>query len=93
MKTPDECNLPPLWHRWANCSKKQEFNVLVDQLQAYSRGPDAFSTCAPVVSLCLVQDLLELVVVGETLDDVKMGLQPFIITNRLAEQDPFGLGS
>jgi hypothetical protein len=23
-----EANLPPLWHRWANCTKKQDVQVL-----------------------------------------------------------------
>jgi hypothetical protein len=36
LDIPDEANLPPLWHKWANCSKRQEFNVLTDLLQVYS---------------------------------------------------------
>jgi len=42
LNTADECNLPELWHVWANCSKTQEFNVLSETLQAYARSPNAF---------------------------------------------------
>jgi hypothetical protein len=40
-----------------NCTKHQELNVLAETLQAYSFSPNAFSTCSPMVMLCLVQDL------------------------------------
>jgi hypothetical protein len=32
LKIPDEQNLPALWHNWANCKKRKEFNLLTDQL-------------------------------------------------------------
>jgi hypothetical protein len=81
----DENNLPPLWHRWANDTKKQEFAILSDQLYAYARGPDAFIPSTPVVLVRLVQDLLSFTFVGDTLDDIKMGLQPFIIADGSVE--------
>jgi hypothetical protein len=59
--------------------------VLDDLLHSYSRGPEAFSTCTPVVNLCLVQDLLNFSLVAETVDDLKIGLQPFIIADGSAE--------
>jgi hypothetical protein len=82
---PDERELPALWHQWANCNKKQEFNVLTEQLQAYSRSNDSFSPCPPVASAKLLQDLQNFVFVGESADDIKTGLQPFIITEGSAE--------
>jgi hypothetical protein len=85
LKTPDENNLPPLWHRWANGTKKQEFTILSDQLCAYARGPEAFSTTVPVVNVRLVQDLLSFTFVGDTLDDIKTGIQPFVIADGSAE--------
>jgi len=85
LDTPDEANLPDLWHQWSNCKKKQEFMILEDFLHSYSRGPEAFSTCTPVVNLCLVQDLLNFSFVAESVDDLKVGLQPFIIADGLAE--------
>jgi hypothetical protein len=57
LQIPDERNLPALWHQWANCTKKQEYNVLTDQLQTYASSPDAFSTNTPVASIKLVQNL------------------------------------
>jgi hypothetical protein len=74
-----------LWHQWANCTKKQEFNVLNELLQAYSRGPEAFSNCAPIVSAQLVQDLLNFSFVSDALDDIKSGIQPFLIADSSAE--------
>jgi hypothetical protein len=85
LDTPEEANLPPLWHQWSNCTKKQEFLILNDLLHSYSRGPEAFSTCTPVVNLRLVQDLLNFSFVSETVDDLKIGLQPFIIADGSAE--------
>ncbi len=57
LQIPDERNLPALWHQWANCTKKQEYNMLTDQLQTYASSPDAFSTNTPVASIKLVQNL------------------------------------
>jgi hypothetical protein len=67
LEIEDEANLPPLWHQWANSTKKQDFNVFTELLHAYSRGPEAFSSCAPIALAKLVQahpfrcvDLLDL---------------------------------
>jgi hypothetical protein len=38
-----------------------------------------------VVTLRLVQDLQNFIFVGETVDDIKMGLQPFVIADGSAE--------
>jgi hypothetical protein len=85
LQVADETHLPPLWHRWANCTKRQEFNVLTEVLHAYARGPDAFSSCAPIASSKLVQDLLSFIFVSESTDDIKTGIQPFIIADASAE--------
>jgi hypothetical protein len=85
LETANEENLPLLWHRWANCSKKQEFTVLTEQLQAYARGPEAFTSVTPIVTVRLVQDLQNFHFVSDTLDDIKTGLQPFIIADGSAE--------
>jgi hypothetical protein len=71
LNSADERNLPELWHMWANCTKKQEFNILSETLQAYARRPNTFSSSAPVVTLKLVQDLLSFTFAGDTLDDIK----------------------
>jgi hypothetical protein len=85
LEIVDKHQSPPLWHQWANSTKRQEVNVLNEALQAYTRGPDAFSTCAPVVTPKLVQDQLNFVFMGESLDDIKSGNQPFIVADGNAE--------
>jgi len=85
LEVANEANLPLLWHEWANCNKKQEFIILDNLLQAYSRSPEAFSVSTPVVNLRLVQDLMSFSFVAESSDDLKSGLQPFIIANGSAD--------
>jgi hypothetical protein len=85
LQIADETQLPPLWHKWANCNKREEFNVLANQLQLYARSGDAFSSCHPIASAKLVQDLQGFVFLGESTDDIKTGLQPFIIADGSAE--------
>jgi hypothetical protein len=85
LQIADERQLPPLWPQWANCSKRQEYSVITDQLQAYARSADAFSTCIPVASTKLVQDLLQFIFVGESADDIRTGIQPFMVADGSAE--------
>jgi hypothetical protein len=54
-------------------------------LQAYSRSNDAFSTCPPIASAKLVQDLLQFNFVGESADDIRSGIQPFIVADGSSE--------
>jgi hypothetical protein len=81
LQIGNEMDLPQLWHQWANASKRQEFRVLREILEAYARGPEAFSHLAPVVSAKLVQDLLTFTFIGDSQDDIKVGLQPFTVAN------------
>jgi hypothetical protein len=67
LLTPNEADLPALWHHWANCMKRQEFNVLSEQLHAYTRSQDTFGSCAPIALVKLVQDLLSFTFIGESL--------------------------
>lgn len=50
----DEQELPLLWHQWANCTKRQEFNVLKDVLDTYARSPEAFTATVLIVTPKLV---------------------------------------
>jgi hypothetical protein len=77
--------LPKLWHNCANCTKQQEFQVLMDLLQSYTWGPDAVNSCTSVITAKLVQDLQTFIFVGDSMDDLKSGLQPFIIAKGSAE--------
>jgi hypothetical protein len=85
LQIADERELPPLWHQWANCTKRQEYLVLMEQLQVYARSNEAFLTCYPIASAKLVQDLLQFTFVGENTDDIRTGLQPFIIADGSSE--------
>ncbi len=85
LQIASEDDLPPIWHLWANCTKKQEVQVLRDALDAYARSNEAFAPGVPIVTLQLVQDLLEFNFLGQSVDDIKMGLHPFIITDGNAE--------
>lgn len=85
LQTPDERNLPDIWHKWANCTKKQDFQVLRDGLEAFARSPQAFSPTVPIVSAKLVQEILNFNFLGESADDIKTGFHPFIIAEGNAE--------
>jgi len=85
LQVADERNLPDVWHRWANCTKRQEVQVLRDSLDSYARSAQAFSTAVPVVTTRLVQDLLTFNFVGQSTEDIQSGLHPFIIMDGNAE--------
>lgn len=85
LQVANEMDLPPIWHSWSNCSKHQEVQVLRDALDAFARTANAFSTLVPIVTAHLVQDLLTFQFLGQSIDDIKTGLHPFIIMDRNAE--------
>jgi len=85
LQVQNEDDLPPLWHRWANCTKKQDIQVLSDTLHTFARSADAFSASVPIVTARLVQDLLMFNFLGQSIDDIKSGLHPFIILDGNAE--------
>jgi len=85
LQITDEANLPLVWHDRANCMKQQELQILTERLYAFTCSTEAFSTCAPVVSPKLIQDLLNFVFVSDSPDDTKTGLQPFIVADGSAE--------
>jgi hypothetical protein len=85
LQIDDERNLPTIWHSWANCSKRQESQVLRDALDAYARSEDAYSSTVPIITARLTQDLLAFNFVGQSVDDLKNGLHPFITSTGNAE--------
>jgi hypothetical protein len=86
LQIDNELSPPTIWHSWANCTKRQETQVLRDALDAFSRSADAFSTSVPLVTTRLVQDMLSFQFLGQSADDIKTGLHPFIIMDGNAEQ-------
>jgi hypothetical protein len=85
LQMQDENNLSPIWHRWSNCTKKQELQVLRDSLDSFARSAEAFSTSVPVVTARLVQDLLDFNFLGQSVEDIKSGFHPFIVSDGNAE--------
>jgi hypothetical protein len=69
LQVRDEIELPPLWHQWANSNKCQEFSVLRELLDTYSRSAEAFYNMALVVSAKLIQDLLSFTFSADTQED------------------------
>jgi hypothetical protein len=82
----DEALLPPKWHLWLNRTKKQEVQVLRDYLDSFARTAEAFSTSTPFITPRLVQEFLEFNFLGTGADDIKGGLQPFIIVDGNSKQ-------
>jgi hypothetical protein len=81
LQVQDEADLPPIWHQWAKSNKRQEFSVVRELLDTYSRLAEAFYNMAPVVLAKLIQDLLSFTFVSDSQEDLKSGLQPFIIAD------------
>jgi hypothetical protein len=81
LQIADERDLPELWNKWANCTKRQEFHVLQDTLAAFARSNAAYLATSPVVTAKLVQDLLNFQFVGDSANDIKAGLHPFVISD------------
>jgi hypothetical protein len=59
--------------------------VLTELLSAYAGGPDSFIVAAPIPSTKVVQDLLAFAFIGDSPDDTKTGIQPFMIAEGTAE--------
>jgi len=85
LQTGNKADLPDLWHKFANCTKKQDSQVLCDALDAFARSAEAYSTATPIITTRLTQDLLAFNFVGQSADDLKGGLHPFIISEGNAE--------
>jgi len=81
LEIANEQNVPNLWHQLAACTKRQEFQVINEQIQLYSRSQSAFTASTPGITTKLAQDLVSFLFVGDVLDDIKTGLQPFAIAS------------
>jgi hypothetical protein len=85
LEIPDERDLSALWHQWANCSKRQELIVLSELLATFARGPESFTVSTPIPTIKLVQDLLSFAFIGDSPDDTKTGIHPFVIAEGSSE--------
>lgn len=79
LNVAEEADLPKLWFALAAATKKQEFSVVREALDAFSRSPQAFLNIAPTPTPKLVSDLTMITFVSNHPDDLKTGLQPFVV--------------
>ena len=89
--TEDE-NLPDFWFSLAAATKRQEFSIVREALDAFSRTDLAYLNTAPIPTPKLVSDLTTITFVSDHPDDLKTGIQPFLVMDgseefRLAVQD------
>jgi len=78
LNVTTEQELPEFWFYFAATPKKQEFSILRNYLEGFSRTNAAFVPISPVPSPKLLADLTAVTFVGDHLDDLKTGIQPFI---------------
>ena len=70
-----ESDLPPLWHAWSNCNKKEARTVLQAHLRDNAR---ALGLPEPVASGNLTTMLNTMAFDSMYKDDLEAGLQPFV---------------
>jgi hypothetical protein len=75
----EEAQLPEFWFTLAAAKKKQEFSVVREALDAYSRSNATFYNLTPVPTPKLVSDLVTVNFVADHPDDHKTGNQPLTI--------------
>jgi hypothetical protein len=73
----DEIDLPPVWHAWANCNKKEARMVLQEHLRTNS---SALNLPEPVASGELTTMLMTMAFKAMYEDDLELGLQPFTVS-------------
>jgi hypothetical protein len=92
LNVQEEAELPELWFTLAAATKKQEFSVVREALDAFSKSEQAYINTAPIPSPKLVSDLTTITFVSDHPDDLKTGVQPFVVMDgsedyRLASQE------
>jgi hypothetical protein len=79
LNVQDEANLPDFWFALAAAKKKQEFSVVREALDAFARSEHAFINTTPIPTPKLVSDLSTVTFAGDHPDDLKAGIQPFVV--------------
>jgi hypothetical protein len=75
LNVHEEANLPEFWFQFAAAPKKQEFSIIRDYLESYSRSLQSFIPIAPVPTPKLHSNLVTISFVADHPDDLKTGLQ------------------
>lgn len=79
LNVQEEAQLPEFWFQFAAAKKKQEFGILREALESYSRSDQAFVSLAPIATPKLHSDLSTVTFVADHYDDLKTGIQPFMV--------------
>jgi len=79
VNVEEEAQLPEFWFQFAGAKKKQEFSILREAVESYLRSAQAFVPLAPIVTPKLHSDLATVTFVADHHDDLKTGLQPFMV--------------
>lgn len=79
LDVQEEDELPDFWFQLAAAPKKQEFSIIKEYLNAHSRSARAFMPLSPIPSPKLHSDLMTVTFVGDHPDDLKTGIQPFVV--------------
>jgi hypothetical protein len=92
LNVVDKAELLEFWFTVAAAKKKQEFSVIRESPDAYSRSDQAFIALAPIPTPKLVSDLVTITFVSDHPDNLKTGIQPFVVMDgseeyRLAAQN------
>jgi hypothetical protein len=85
LNVRDEAELPDFWFSLALATKKQEFGVVRQALEAYSKSPQAFIPQVPIPTPKLASNLTTVTLVADHDDDLKTGLQPFVVMDGTEE--------
>jgi len=79
LNVQEEDQLPEFWFQFAAAKKRQEFSVIREFLEHFSRSEHAFIPLAPVPEPKLHSDLATVTFLADSPDDLKTGLQPFVV--------------
>jgi hypothetical protein len=75
----EEANLAEFWFSLAVAPKEQEFSIVREALDAFSRSDQAFLKTVPIPSPKLVSDLTTITYISNHPDDLKTGILPFVV--------------
>jgi hypothetical protein len=78
LNVQDEDQLPEFWFQFAAAKKKQEFSVICEFLEHFSRSEHVFIPLAPVPTSKLHSNFATITFLADSPEDLKTGLHPFI---------------
>ncbi len=85
LHVEEEAELPDFWFQFSAAKKKQEFSILREYLDAYARSERAFIAVAPIATPKIHSDLSTVTFLADHQDDLKSGIQPFVVMDGSAE--------